>query len=118
MALPMAPAQAASHCLEANVMVAASARLDALSPSRLPLQRPRRGVTGKPKGRHCARESHRTAPLSWRKPTFDPAQLDIIRGMLAQDASPTAIAEAAGVSRQAAYRVRGDPAMAEAMLAE
>ena len=49
MALPMAPAQAASHCLEANVMVAASARLDALSPSRLPLQRPRRGSPGSPR---------------------------------------------------------------------
>ena len=32
-----------------------------------------------------------------RKPSFDRAQLDIIRDMLAQDVSPTAIAEAAGV---------------------
>ena len=38
--------------------------------------------------------------------------------MLTQDASPTAIAEAAGVSRQLVYRVQDDPAKAEAMLAE
>ena len=35
-----------------------------------------------------------------------------------QDASPTAIADAAGVSRQVVYRVQDDPAKAEAMLAE
>jgi hypothetical protein len=38
--------------------------------------------------------------------------------MLAQDASPTVIAEATGVSRQGVYRVQDDPAKAEAMLAE
>jgi hypothetical protein len=38
--------------------------------------------------------------------------------MLAQDASPTAIAEAARVSRQVVYRVQDDPAKAEMMLAE
>ena len=53
-----------------------------------------------------------------RKPSFDRVQLDIILGLLAQDASPTAIAEAAGVSRQVVYRVEDDPAKAEAMLAE
>jgi putative DNA-invertase from lambdoid prophage Rac len=53
-----------------------------------------------------------------RKPSFDRVQLDIILGLLAQDASPTAIAEAARVSRQVVYRVEGDPAKAEAMLAE
>jgi putative DNA-invertase from lambdoid prophage Rac len=53
-----------------------------------------------------------------RKPSFDRAQLDVIRDMLAQDASPTAIAEAAGVSRQVVYRVQDDAAKAEAMLAE
>src|ERR1700722_5541360 len=35
----------------------------------------------------------------------------------AQDASPSAIAEAAGVSRQAAYRVQDAPRRAEVMLA-
>jgi putative DNA-invertase from lambdoid prophage Rac len=53
-----------------------------------------------------------------RKPSFDRTQLGIIRDLLAQDASPTAIAEAAGVSRQVVYRVQDDPAKAEAMLAE
>jgi DNA invertase Pin-like site-specific DNA recombinase len=53
-----------------------------------------------------------------RKPSFDAAQLDVIRSMLAQDASPTVIAEAAGVSRQAVYRVRDNPMKALAMLAE
>lgn len=62
-----------------------------------------------------ATEAHR---YRGRKPSFDRAQLDVIRGMLAQDASPTAIAEAAGVSRQVVYRVEDDPANAEAMLAE
>ncbi len=53
-----------------------------------------------------------------RKPSFDRAQLEIIRDMLAQDASPTAISDAARVSRQVVYRVQDDPAKAEAMLAE
>jgi hypothetical protein len=47
-----------------------------------------------------------------RKPSFDRAQLGIIPDLLAQDASPTAIAEAAGVSRQVVYRVQDDPAKA------
>ncbi len=62
-----------------------------------------------------ATEPHR---YRGRKPSFDRVQLDIILGLLAQDASPTAIAEAAGVSRQVVYRVEDDPAKAEAMLAE
>ncbi len=53
-----------------------------------------------------------------RKPNFDRTQLGIIRDLLAQDDSPTAIAEATGVSRQAAYPVQDDPAKAETMLAE
>ena len=53
-----------------------------------------------------------------RKPSFDRAQLGIVRDMLAQDASPTAIAEAARASRQVVYSVQDDPAKAEAMLAE
>lgn len=61
-----------------------------------------------------------TEPHSYRgrKPSFDRAQLDIIRHMLAQDASPTAIADSAGVSRQVVYRVQDDPVKAEAMLAD
>ena len=38
--------------------------------------------------------------------------------MLAQDASPTTIVEAAGVSRQVVYWVQDDPVKAEAMLGE
>ena len=61
-----------------------------------------------------------TEPHSYRgrKPDLDRAQLDIIRDMLARDASPTSIADAAGVSRQVVYRVQDDPAKAEAMLAD
>jgi DNA invertase Pin-like site-specific DNA recombinase len=53
-----------------------------------------------------------------RKPSFGRTQLGIIRDLLARDTSPTAIAEAAGVSRQVIYRVQDDPAKAEAMLVE
>lgn len=42
----------------------------------------------------------------------------IVWDLLAQDASPTGIAEVARVSRQVGYRVQDDPAKAEAMLAE
>jgi hypothetical protein len=45
-------------------------------------------------------------------------QVRIVEGPLAREASPTAIAEAAGVSRQVGYRVQDDPAKAETMLAE
>jgi DNA invertase Pin-like site-specific DNA recombinase len=62
-----------------------------------------------------AHEPHR---CRGRKPSFDRDQLDTIRDLLAQDASPTIIAQAAGVSRQVVYRVQDDPANAEAVLAE
>ena len=38
--------------------------------------------------------------------------------MLAQDVGPSAIAKAAGVSRQTVYRIAADPAKAEALLLE
>jgi DNA invertase Pin-like site-specific DNA recombinase len=63
-------------------------------------------------------KAHEPRSYRGRKPSFDRAQLDVIRNMLAQDASPTVIAEATGVSRQAVYRVQDDPMKAEAMLAE
>ncbi len=63
-------------------------------------------------------KAHEPHSYRGRKPSFDRAQLGIIRDMLAQDASPTAIAEAARVSRQVVYRVQDDPAKAEAMLVE
>jgi putative DNA-invertase from lambdoid prophage Rac len=52
-----------------------------------------------------------------RKPSFGREQLDTIRDMLAQGASPTMIAEAAEVSRQVVYRVQDDPE-GEAVLSE
>jgi len=61
-----------------------------------------------------------TEPESYRgrKPSFDRAQLNTIRNMLAWDASPSAVAKSAGVSRQVVYRVKSDPAKAEALLLE
>jgi DNA invertase Pin-like site-specific DNA recombinase len=59
------------------------------------------------RGRHVEREPKLRYPYSRqsvyyvRQPSFE--QIDIIRDMLAQNASPTIIAEAAGVSRQVVY---------------
>jgi putative DNA-invertase from lambdoid prophage Rac len=53
-----------------------------------------------------------------RKASFDRAQLGMIRNCLRRTPCPTAIAEAAGMSRQVVYRVQDDPAKAESMLAE
>jgi putative DNA-invertase from lambdoid prophage Rac len=64
-----------------------------------------------------ARASNQGAYLG-RKPSFDRAQLDTIREMIAQGASPSTIAKVASVSRQVVYRVNADPAKAEAILAE
>ena len=59
-----------------------------------------------------------TEPQSYRgrKPSFDREKLDVIRNMLAQDVTPSAISKAAGVSRQTVYRVKDDPAKAEGLL--
>jgi putative DNA-invertase from lambdoid prophage Rac len=64
-----------------------------------------------------ARASKERAYLG-RKPSFGRTQLDTIRDMIAQGASPSTIANVASVSRQVVYRVKADPAKAEAMLAE
>jgi DNA invertase Pin-like site-specific DNA recombinase len=53
-----------------------------------------------------------------RKPTFNREKLDTINAMLSEGAGASAIAKAAGVSRQLVYRVKDDPMKAEAMLAE
>jgi putative DNA-invertase from lambdoid prophage Rac len=53
-----------------------------------------------------------------RKPSFTRDQLDIIRDLLAQGVNPTAVSKQADVSRQVVYRVKDDPAKAEAILAE
>ncbi|AOG03568.1 recombinase family protein [Bosea sp. RAC05] len=51
-----------------------------------------------------------------RKPSFTRAQMGTVRDMLAQGAGVSAIAQATGLSRQAAYRIKDDPAEAEAAL--
>lgn len=52
-----------------------------------------------------------------RKPSFDRAQLDMMRDMLAQGAGPSAIAKATGMTRPTVQRIRDDIAGAEAVLA-
>jgi len=51
-----------------------------------------------------------------RKPTFDTAQLETVRNMLEQSAGVGQIAAATGLSRQTIYRIKEDPAGAEAAL--
>lgn len=53
-----------------------------------------------------------------RKPSFTAEQLATVRDLLEQKAGPSAIAKAAGLSRQAVYRIMEDPAAAERSLAE
>ncbi|SFI62885.1 recombinase family protein [Bradyrhizobium sp. Gha] len=53
-----------------------------------------------------------------RKPTFDKDQLETVRNMLEQSAGVGQIATATGLSRQTIYRIKGDPAGAEAALAQ
>lgn len=51
-----------------------------------------------------------------RKPSFTRAQMETVRDMLAQDAGISVIARSTGLSRQAIYRVKGDPVETEAAL--
>ncbi|MDF0496176.1 recombinase family protein [Bradyrhizobium yuanmingense] len=51
-----------------------------------------------------------------RKPTFDEEQLETVRNMLDQSAGVGQIAAATGLSRQTIYRIKEDPAGAEAAL--
>jgi len=44
-----------------------------------------------------------------RKPTFDRAQFDAVRTMLAQEAGVSEIAKLTGLSRQTVYRIQADP---------
>ena len=53
-----------------------------------------------------------------RKPSFGREALALVRDMLAQGVGPSAIAKAAGVARQTVYRIKDDPAKAEALLLE
>lgn len=51
-----------------------------------------------------------------RKPSFTRAQLETVRDLLAQDSGISSIAKATGLSRQSIYRMKDDPAEAEAAL--
>ncbi|WP_083469319.1 helix-turn-helix domain-containing protein [Methylobacterium variabile] len=51
-----------------------------------------------------------------RKPSHSRSQLDTVRTMLSQGVSISAIARDTGLSRQAVYRIKVDPAEAEAIL--
>jgi putative DNA-invertase from lambdoid prophage Rac len=52
------------------------------------------------------------------KPTFDRARLDLVFEMLNQQASPSAISKATGLSRQTVYRIKDNPAKAEGLLVQ
>lgn len=52
-----------------------------------------------------------------RKPSYTKEQLAMVRDMLGRHANPSAIAKATSLSRQTVYRVKDDPAAAEAALA-
>jgi putative DNA-invertase from lambdoid prophage Rac len=52
-----------------------------------------------------------------RKPSFTRHQLAVVRDMLGQNANAIAIAKETNLSRQTVYRIKADPAAAEAALA-
>jgi len=49
-----------------------------------------------------------------RKPSYSREQLAMVQDMLGQSANIIAIAKATNLSRQTVYRIKGDPASAEA----
>ncbi len=51
-----------------------------------------------------------------RKPTFDKASFETVQSLLSQGMAISAIQKATGMSRQAIYRVKDDPAKAQAAL--
>jgi putative DNA-invertase from lambdoid prophage Rac len=52
-----------------------------------------------------------------RKPSYTREQLEAARNMLGQSANISDIAKGTGLSRQTVYRIKEDPALAEAALA-
>lgn len=52
----------------------------------------------------------------YRKPSYTREQLNTVRDMVGQSAGIGQIAKATGLSRQAIYRIKDDPAAAEAVL--
>ena len=63
-------------------------------------------------------KTHGDKRYKGRKPSYTAAQLDAARDLMAQDAGVSVIAKATGLSRQAIYRMKEDPAAAEAALVE
>lgn len=53
-----------------------------------------------------------------RKPSYNRAQLEAVRNALSLETGISAIAKETGLSRQTVYRIKDDPAAAEAVLAE
>jgi putative DNA-invertase from lambdoid prophage Rac len=52
-----------------------------------------------------------------RKPSYTREQMAVVQNMLGQNTNIVQIAKAAGLSRQTIYRIKDDPAAAEAALA-
>ena len=52
-----------------------------------------------------------------RKPSYTREQLTMVQSMLGESAGISAIAKATGLTRQTIYRIKDDPAAAEASLA-
>ncbi len=52
-----------------------------------------------------------------RKPSYSRAEFQLVQAMLSQAAAISAIAKATGLSRQTIYRIKDEPAVAEAALA-
>lgn len=63
-------------------------------------------------------EHARAAKVGYRgrKPSYSRAQLDAVLAQLGQGAGISDAAKAAGLNRQAVYRIKGDPVAAEAAL--
>ena len=64
---------------------------------------------------HAKAQADRTA-YRGRKPSYSAAQLETVRNLLSQDKGIAAISKATGLTRQTVYRMKDDPAEAEAAL--
>jgi putative DNA-invertase from lambdoid prophage Rac len=75
---------------------------------------------GSPAGRHrpCEGQQGRWQPLQGPQPSFTKPQLAPVRYLLTQGKGISAIADETGLSRQAIYRIKDDPAGAERALTE
>jgi hypothetical protein len=72
---------------------------------------------GSPARWHRACQATRRSGLPWPKPSFTRAQFDTVRDMLRQQMAGIAhVAKTAKLSRRTVYRIKADPAGAEAAL--